>query len=140
MKVKGLDKREYSLDFKNKEVIGEQTMGRSQYHLAARSLLRQMYSFVKIYEEITLPGCSTSLYVDFMIPIKRLAFEVQGSQHRKFNKFFHGNMDAFLAQRKRDAEKKIWAELNGFTLIELMDTEHDDGCSGWRKHIRESTS
>ena len=45
------------------------------------------------------------------------------STHGKFNKFMHGSRAGYLGVIKRDEEKRIWAENNGFTYVEVMDDD-----------------
>jgi hypothetical protein len=118
MKIKGLDGREYSLNFVEKR------RGKvSQYHENARTLLLELFPFDKIYEEVGLPGSATSkngqLTVDFFIPSKLLIIEVQGQQHEQYNSFFYPNRLDFFKAQARDRTKKEWCEINGLTLIEL---------------------
>jgi hypothetical protein len=72
----------------------------------------------EVYEEFPLVG--TKLTFDFYNASKKIAVEVQGQQHTKFVKFFHGNRVKFLEQLKRDKMKEDYAELNGITLVTIF--------------------
>ena len=59
--------------------------------------------------------------VDLINMTKRIAVEVQGDQHEKFNKFFHNNSRAnYLRSITRDHDKMIWLENNNFKILEIF--------------------
>jgi hypothetical protein len=132
VRVRGLDGREYPWALAGRSVAPGDTRKRSSGHLAARELLRELFPFDRLLEEVPAPGCPGSLYFDFVLPTRRLVVEVQGEQHRTFSPHFHGSRDKFLGQRRRDAAKAEWCELNGLTLVLL----HDDRRDGWRDEVR----
>lgn len=132
MKVKGLDGREYKLALAGKVVGARDARGRSAGHLEARRLLLALFPFDPPYEEVTVPGCGAALYLDFLLPQRRLAVEVQGAQHRRESRHFHGGKAGFAAQRRRDQAKREWAEANDITLLEL----HDDDRGSWEERLR----
>lgn len=131
MKYLGLDGRQYTLTF-NSTIRGTC----SSYHLRARQLLKDMFPFDRIFEEIALPGVKSvkngQLYLDFLIPSKDLAIEVQGEQHSKYTPFFHDNKLDFGRAQFRDNRKREWCEMNNITLIELNFDEDDNE---WRCKI-----
>ena len=62
--------------------------------------------------------------VDILNATKKIAIEVQGSQHSQFNKFFHNNSRSkYLQSIKRDYQKAQWLEKNGYMLIEIEEKE-----------------
>lgn len=132
MKVTGLDNKAYSLNLKGKPPRKSVSAG----HLAAREFLKERYGFDTILEEIHLPGCVGSLFVDFLLPNRRLAVEVQGQQHRVYVAHFHLSPQGFLQQKRRDAVKRQWCETNGFTLVELP----DDRIAEWPEIFRGETT
>jgi hypothetical protein len=79
-------------------------------------ILRNKYKFCTILEEWTVPG-SGGLKIDFFIPQRSLAIEVNGRQHYEFSKFFHKDQKGFDRQKNRDIIKKNWCDLNGIELI-----------------------
>lgn len=91
----------------------------SQHSLG--KILQSIYKGYVILEEFGIPDSRLSL--DFFIPLARIAFEYQGEQHDKFNKFFHGTSAAFKKQRERDMMKREWCELNNITLIEVRSSD-----------------
>ena len=70
-----------------------------------------------VYEEF--PVYQTRMRVDILNATKRIAVEVNGTQHSQYSKFFHGNRANYLRSIKRDFKKLEWLELNKFKLIEI---------------------
>lgn len=77
-----------------------------------------------------------TVYLDFYINTIKLVIEVHGAQHYKYNTLYHSNAQDFVNQRKRDADKREWSELNNFTYIELPYNEDDDK---WLSRIQQRT-
>lgn len=75
-----------------------------------------------VYEEFPVYG--TDLKVDILNATLRVAIEVNGPQHEKFNKFFHNkNPHNYLKGIKNDFKKLEWLELNKFQLVEIKFNE-----------------
>ncbi len=127
MKAWGLDGKSYKLS-------GGAGKGRtkSSYHMRARALLKVLFGFDPVLEEVFLPGCATALYLDFLLPRRMLAIEVQGEQHENFVLHFHGDKDGFRKAKGRDGAKHQWAELNNITLVEL---DHGDTDEQWAAQL-----
>lgn len=62
-------------------------------------------------------GTRTNLEIDIVDKTLNLAIEVNGSQHYKFNKFFHSSQQDFHKQVSRDDAKRSWCEENNITLV-----------------------
>jgi hypothetical protein len=108
---------------------------RSKLHLVARGLLYELFPTIPILEEVSIPvKPGTTQYLDFYLNKKKLAVEVNGEQHYKFNSLFHSSAQAFLNQKKRDNEKREWCEINGITLIELPYNEDPEA---WLKRLEQ---
>lgn len=121
MKVIGLDQKEYAWNFTK---YNESFENCSTLHSRARILLREVYPYDNIYEEVVLPGIKTEinskpLIADFYIHFQRVMIEVQGEQHYKFTQFFHTNKLEYFRSKKLDMLKHTWCEINGIALIEL---------------------
>ena len=133
MKFRGFDGRQYSVT-----LTADKRGKVSQYHQRARNLLKLLYPFDLVFEEIFLPGSGTKLnkqlYVDFFIPSQNLMIEVHGDQHYKFNSHFYENKIDFLRAKARDQTKRDYAETNGFSLVELPYNESDEQ---WSVRIKE---
>jgi hypothetical protein len=118
MKVQGLDGRQHSWSLTGYRVNANSTRPRSTYHLAARSLLTEMFPVIPILEEVWLPG-SGNLRLDFYLPQKKMAVEVHGKGG--FNVAMHN-----------DGKKREWCELNDIRLVVL---KYSDGEDEWKRQI-----
>ena len=79
----------------------------------------------RVESEWTIRYAGQTLRFDIYVPDMSLVIEVQGKQHREFNKFFYENEQDFLVAKRRDGLKKEWAELNEITHIEIWFDEVD---------------
>lgn len=117
--------REHKIDIRpsrwKKKEVGE---GRGLFQSKVGILLDELYSGDLILEEF--PCVGEGLYIDFFLPRRRLAIEVQGSQHNKFNSFFHRSKADFLAQQKRDERKELWCEINLIRLVKINYGEDEE--------------
>lgn len=106
---------------------------RSNLHVQARNILYELFPTSIILEEVpinTKPGITQ--YFDFYISKIKLAIEVHGPQHFKFNKLFHSSAKDFLNQKKSDSDKREWCIINNITLVELSFNEKIEE---WKKKI-----
>jgi hypothetical protein len=108
--------REHKVDirpskWKRKE-IGE---GRGRFQSEVGECLAEAYPSQIILEEFPLPG--ENLTLDFFLPRKKLAIEVQGAQHYQYSEFFHKDKGAFRASQERDKRKAQWCRINDVRLI-----------------------
>tara|TARA_B100000029_G_C17236174_1_gene837251 strand:+ start:283 stop:687 length:405 start_codon:yes stop_codon:yes gene_type:complete len=95
---------------------------RSKLQFKVKQFLKPYWRYQICFEEFPVYGSKMS--VDLINFTKKIAIEVNGPQHKEFNKFFHGNSKAnYLNSIRRDWEKTEWLEKNGFSLIEI---EHDE--------------
>lgn len=95
-------------------------MAKSGLHLKARQILKELYPSIQILEEIQIPiRKGEHLIVDFFIPLLSIIIEVQGQQHYEKSSLFHKSDNDFMKQKKRDNDKRLFCEINAFTLIEL---------------------
>ena len=131
MKVTGLDGREYTWNLS--KFANNHREKVSAGHEQGRKLLKEMFPFVKVLEEVTIPG-PDRLYADFYINTERLMVEVQGVQHTTYNSFFFPNKAAFYKAQARDRKKVQWCELNDITIIQLFTEETLDE---WRTKVSE---
>lgn len=118
MKFFGLDGKEYSVMLSSAKRYDENKSG---LHLRAKELLKCIFPYDIIYEDITLPGTGkgTPLYADFFIPLRKIIIEVNGEQHFKHVHFYHKTKMDFFKSKNRDKRKSEWCEINGITLINL---------------------
>lgn len=85
--------------------------------------LMRLFPYDKVTAEYYVNFKRTRLFFDFYIRNKNLLFEVQGEQHFKFVKHFHGTIEKFYGQRRRDNLKREYLEQeeNNLTLVLFYD-------------------
>ncbi len=66
--------------------------------------------------------------LDFFLPQRMLAIEVQGEQHFQMNPFFHKSEADFQKQLNRDSQKEFFCELNNIELITAKSLNELKGC------------
>lgn len=135
MNITGLDNKEYKWKLSSSTRSRESKSG---LHNKARLLLKKIFPFDVIHEDITLPGTKTRnrkslLYADFFLPNRRLIVEVNGEQHHKHIAFFHENLHDFYRASLRDKDKANWCLLNEITLVNLEYNEVEK----WEQKIME---
>lgn len=100
---------------------------KSSLHMSARQLLKQQFPTLQILEEVPIPvKRSENYYLDFYLPMLKLAIEVHGEQHFKFVAFYHNNQLGFIKSQKRDREKQEWCEINNIQYIALPYNEKEE--------------
>lgn len=130
MKIVGLDGKAHKL------TLGDEVRsmrGKSILHVLARGVIKKVFPTMKLCEEVHMPGCKTPMYLDFFIPLSKIAIEVQGQQHYKFVGHFHKDKSAFYAGKRRDMDKKTWCGLNDVVLIEFPYNETEEQ---WEERLR----
>jgi hypothetical protein len=135
MKVIGLDEKEYAWKITRYNKPRDNC---STLHSRARNLLKQIFQYDNIYEEVILPGIKTEinnrpLIIDFYINAPKIAVEVQGEQHYNFVSFFHTNKLEYFRAKKLDALKHKWCNINNIRLVILPYNQSDED---WEKLIR----
>jgi very-short-patch-repair endonuclease len=95
---------------------------RSKIQKKVKDLLYPYWVADIVFEELPVVGSRMTL--DFYNANKKIALEVDGSQHYKFNKFFHSNSrQKFLSQLQRDEKKEYFCEINQIKLVRIMDSD-----------------
>lgn len=122
MKVKDLSGKEHHLDIRASQYkMKSEKAAKSKIQYNCGQLIKKRFPLDVILEEVTIPG--EKLYIDFFIPQKRIAFEIQGNQHQEFVPFFHGNEKGFEESKIRDQRKLKWCDINEITLYTVASTE-----------------
>ena len=99
---------------------------KSSFHLKTREILKERFPTHQILEEVSIPILpKLNLYLDFFLPLRKLAVEVQGQQHFTFNPFFHKTQAQFRQQLKNDRIKKEWCDLNNIELLVFSFEDED---------------
>ena len=110
--------REHSIDIRpskwERRNMGE---GKGKFQSQVGDILSEVYPSDVICEEFPCSG--EGLHLDFFVPRKKVAIEVQGRQHHEFVEFFHRTRAGFLKQKECDARKAEWCELNKIQLIKI---------------------
>ena len=132
MKLLNTNGREYSVQPLEYIRNNDDIIGKSKGHLLARRLIKECFPIDWVLEEVPVKIAKQTLYADFLIKGRQVVVEVQGSQHEQFSPFFHETKAKFSESKIRDARKKNWCELNGFTLIELPYGESENE---WRTRL-----
>ena len=117
MKFKTLSGSTAELRNAKKYLVDCNGKSKSKFQLSVRDFLYPYWKSDIVFEEFKLVG--TRLSFDLYNANKKIAIEVQGAQHTKYVKFFHGNRMKYLEQLKRDDKKFRFCEINDINLIEI---------------------
>ena len=126
MKVKGTNGEIYTWSLG--QYVGTQNNNASALHERMRDFLEENFPALHILEEVYIP--SEKLYLDFVLPLKKIAVECQGEQHQYFVPFFHGNKTGYQRAKARDMRKQEFCRINGIHLIYVYE---DDEEEKWKK-------
>ena len=108
----------------NKYLIKWDKPSRSKIQFEVKKFLKKYWRSCVVYEEFPVYG--SRMKVDILNATKKIAIEVNGAQHSKYNKFFHANSRInYLNSIKRDFKKLEWLESNDYNLIEIDYNEVD---------------
>jgi hypothetical protein len=117
MKFKTLTGSQRRIQNIRKYLIDWDEKSKSDFQFRAKHFLKKYWSRHVVFEE--LPVAGTKLSLDFYNANEKIAVEVQGAQHTKFVKFFHGTKANFIDQKRRDAQKREFCVLNDIKLVEI---------------------
>ena len=127
MKIRDLNNDIHKWNLQGYVVRANEQRPRSKLHLTARNILVEMFPTVQVLEEVLIPITRNERgYLDFYINTIKLAIEVHGQQHYKFNSLFHTSAQDFANQKKKDRRKKEWCEYNNITYVELPYNESEE--------------
>lgn len=102
----------------------------SALHEKVREFLKEKFPNAQILEEIHIPGWN--VYLDFYLPLYKLACEADGAQHAEFTPFFHKTKLGFAASKGRDNKKQNFCDMNRITLIRFDEGEPEE----WLKLLK----
>jgi hypothetical protein len=98
---------------------------RSKIQKRVKDLLYPYWGADIVFEELPLIGSRMTL--DFFNANKRIALEVDGDQHYKYNSFFHGGeRRKFLEQLQRDDKKEDFCQINNIKLVRILQSDKLD--------------
>ena len=111
-KIKNVSK--YLIDWDSKCRIGIQKDVKDQV---------KPYWFADVvFEEFPVAG--TRMTLDLYNATQKIAIEVDGNQHYKFNRFFHSDSrQKFLHQLQRDEKKEYFCDINNIKLIRVLESD-----------------
>jgi len=116
MKVRGIDDKEYKFPVDRSAYPLRSEAGcRSGVQYRCGQVLASIYPFDPILEDVPVPP-RAQFYLDFWLPKRKLAIEVQGEQHTTYTPFFHGTKDKYYRAMSRDRGKLAFCEKNDITL------------------------
>jgi hypothetical protein len=121
MKFKTLSGSVAELRNARKYLIKWDGESKSKFQFSVKDFLYPYWRSDIVFEEFKLVG--TRLSFDFYNASKKIAIEVQGAQHTKYVKFFHGNRMKYLEQLKRDDKKFRFCEINNINLVEIYPSD-----------------
>lgn len=122
MKIKGLDGKIYTWSLA--QYVGTQNNNASHLHERMRDFLEENFPALQILEEVYVP--SERLYLDFLLPLKKIAVECQGIQHDKFVLHFHGNKVGYQKALARDNKKVEFCRINNITLLYVYEDDQEE--------------
>ncbi len=89
---------------------------------AVYEILKELFPMSNIIKEYYIRYKGQRLFFDYYIKGLGILIEVQGQQHFKYVKHFHGSIESFRAHKYRDNLKKEFVEENrGLTLVFFYD-------------------
>jgi len=91
-----------------------------------QSILNKMFPanpHRRVFAEQYINYKGSRLFFDFFIKELNVFIEVQGAQHTKFVKHFHGTAENFRNQKIRDNLKISYVQDNNMCLVRIYDTE-----------------
>ena len=124
MKFKTITGSETTLKNAKKYLINWKKPSRSKFQTSVKNFLNPYWFNDIVFEEFKIVG--TRLSFDFYNANKKIAIEVQGAQHTKYIKFFHGSRLNYLDQLRRDEKKLKFCIANDITLIEIYPNDTID--------------
>ena len=118
MKFKTLTGAQRRVQNIRKYLVDWDQKSKSDFQFRAKKFLKKYWSRHVVFEE--LPVAGTKLSLDFYNANEKIAVEVQGAQHTKFVKFFHGTKANYIDQKRRDAQKREFCVINNIKLVEIF--------------------
>jgi hypothetical protein len=79
------------------------------------------FKFETVIPEYYVQFKGNRLFFDYYIKSLGVLLEVQGEQHYRFVKQFHGTIEKFYAQKRRDNLKIEYCEQENLTLVYFYD-------------------
>lgn len=107
----------------SKYLINWKASSRSKFQFKIKELLFPIWQGHVVFEEFPIIG--TRMTLDFFNANLRLAIEVDGDQHVKYNKHFHSKSRLnFIKQLDRDRQKGKFCDLNRIKLVRIYSSDN----------------
>jgi hypothetical protein len=87
-------------------------------------ILKELFPHNRIQKEHYINFRGTKLFFDFFLPDFGIFVEVQGEQHDRFVRHFHGSKEQFLESKKRDNLKITYVQESDW--LDLIRINHDE--------------
>jgi hypothetical protein len=97
---------------------------KSLFQFSIGEIIDRVFPNEIILEEFYIPG--DKLYIDFLLPRKRIAVEAQGNQHYEYSNFFHGSQENFKLSQARDRKKSLWCVFNDIKLVTIREDDKEE--------------
>lgn len=124
MRVKKLNSQTNVLIRPKQYLIDWDIDGASKLEKQFRDLIRPYWCNQIVLFQFRIPG--SKLRIDFLNCNKRIAVEINGLQHNRFNKHFHRKSRlVWLESIKRDLQKGEWCQENEIQFLELEKKDLD---------------
>ena len=102
-----IDERQSKHPLRNREGC------KSNLQFECGQLLKKHFPFDSILEELYIPD---GFYLDYFLPLRKMAFEINGRQHDEYVEHFHGSKKGFARAKSRDVNKARWCLINNIDL------------------------
>jgi len=117
--------REYKIDLRpSKWPRRSSDKCKSNFQFFVGEVVDEVFPNEVILEEFYIPG--DRLYIDFLLPRKRIAVEAQGKQHYEYSNFFHGSQENFRLAQARDRKKSLWCSVNNIHLVVIREADSEE--------------
>lgn len=94
---------------------------KSRFQFSIGEVIDKVFPNEIVLEEFYIPG--DRLFIDFLLPRKKIAVEAQGRQHYEYSNFFHGSQENFRLAQARDRKKSLWCVCNNIRLVVIRETD-----------------
>jgi len=120
MKFLDSDGNEHSKDL-NYAKYKRSRSSRSKLANSLYDKIVEIFPNYDILEEFPCVGLKPILFMDFLILGAgiRMAFEADGTQHKKYTPYFHGSKANFIKAKMNDVRKNEWAEFNNIRIFRV---------------------
>ncbi len=106
-------------------IIDWENDGASKIEIQFKDLIKRYWINDIILYQFRIPA--SLLRIDFLNVNKKIAIEIDGAQHNKFNKHFHADSKInWLGSIKRDLAKEKWCEQNNIKIHHLIEEDLDN--------------